>query len=355
MAGKVEDVLAILAPGQGSQTPGQLSPWLQLPGAAERLRWWSEAAGVDLIAAGTTASADEIRDTAVAQPLLVATALLAGEALLTGTAPDGSPLPGGAAEETAGAGPLLPGALTGHSVGEVAAAALSGAFGPESALLFIRTRGQAMARAAAAAPTGMSAVLGGDAEAVVGHLDGLGLTAANRNGAGQIVAAGGMDALARLAAEPPAGARVRPLQVAGAFHTSHMQPAREELAAVASGLRAAAPRTALLSNADGAVVSDGAELVRRLTAQVSAPVRFDLCLRTLRELGVTAVVELPPAGTLAGLVKRELPGVAITKLTGPDDLPAARQLLAGDPARDHAGSDVVDLDGSARLQQAVTA
>jgi [acyl-carrier-protein] S-malonyltransferase len=314
-------VLAILAPGQGSQTPGQLAPWLELPGAAERLRWWSSAAGVDLIAAGTTATADEIRDTSVAQPLLVATALLAAEALLSGRAPDGSRLPG--ATPT----PLAPDVVTGHSVGEVTAAALCGALSSESALLFIRTRGQAMARAAAATPTGMSALLGGDPETVVAHLDGLGLTPANRNGAGQIVAAGDLDALERLREDPPAGARVRPLPVAGAFHTEYMKPAQDELAAVTSGLWAATPALPILSNADGTVVSSGGELVRRLIAQVSAPVRFDLCLRTLAELGVTAVIELPPAGTLAGLVKRELPGVAITKLAGPDDLIAARELL----------------------------
>ena len=314
-------MLAILAPGQGSQTPGQLAAWLELPGAKERLRWWSSAAGVDLIAAGTTATADEIRDTSIAQPLLVATALLAAEALLSGRAPDGSPLPGATQAR------LAPDVVTGHSVGEVTAAALCGALSTESALLFIRTRGQAMARAAAATPTGMSALLGGDPEAVVAHLDGLGLTPANRNGAGQIVAAGDLDALERLREDPPAGARVRPLPVAGAFHTEYMKPAQDELAAVASGLTAASPALPILSNADGTVVSDGGELVRRLIAQVSAPVRFDLCLRSLADMGVTAVIELPPAGTLAGLVKRELPGVTITKLAGPDDLPAARALL----------------------------
>jgi [acyl-carrier-protein] S-malonyltransferase len=324
-------VLAILAPGQGSQTPGQLAPWLQLPGASERLRWWSSAAGVDLIAAGTTATADEIRDTSVAQPLLVATALLAAEALLSGRAPDGSPLAG------VTPAPLAPDVVTGHSVGEVAAAALCGAMPTESALLFIRTRGEAMARAAAATPTGMSALLGGDPEVVVSHLEGLGLTAANRNGAGQIVAAGDLDALDRLKDDPPDGARVRPLPVAGAFHTGYMKPAQDELATVASGLSAATPAIPIISNADGAIVTDGDDLVGRLIAQVSAPVRFDLCLRTLAEMGVTAVIELPPAGTLAGLVKRELPGVSITKLAGPDDLPAARELL---------GPAVVDLKAS---------
>jgi [acyl-carrier-protein] S-malonyltransferase len=314
-------VLAILAPGQGSQTPGQLTPWLELPGAAQRLQWWSSAAGVDLISAGTTATADEIRDTSVAQPLLVATALLAAEALLSGRAPDGSPLPG------VSPAPLAPAVVTGHSVGEVTAAALCGSLTAESALLFIRTRGQAMARAAAATPTGMSALLGGDPDTVVAHLEGLGLTPANRNGAGQIVAAGDLDALDRLRADPPAGARVRPLPVAGAFHTDYMKPAQDELATIAAGLPAAAPALPMLSNADGTVVTGGGELVRRLIAQVSAPVRFDLCLRTLADMGVTAVLELPPAGTLAGLVKRELPGVAITKLAGPADLPAARELL----------------------------
>ncbi len=301
-------MLAILAPGQGAQTPGFLAPWLELPSVADRLSWLSSVAGVDLVAAGTTATAEEIRDTALAQPLIVAAGLAVAAEL--------------------GTNPLPARVVAGHSVGELTAAALSGALATETALTLVRERARAMAAASAATPTGMSAVLGGDAQAVDARLAELGLTAANRNGAGQIVAAGPLDGLARLADEPPAGARVRPLQVAGAFHTSAMAPARERLAALAAGVAARDPRLPVLSNADGAVVTDGAELLRRLVAQVEAPVRWDACMDTLAALGVTAVIELPPGGTLVGLVRRALPGVRTLAVKSPDDLVEARTLLA---------------------------
>ncbi|MBL7551314.1 ACP S-malonyltransferase [Frankia sp. AgB1.9] len=303
-------MLAILAPGQGAQTPGMLHPWLGLPGVTERLRWFSAATGLDLVELGTEATAETIKDTAVAQPLIVASGLLAAEQL---------GLPGLAGTDLR---------VAGHSVGEITAAALTGALTPETALVLVALRGRAMAAAAAVTPTGMSALLGGDPDAVVAHLEGLGLTPANRNGAGQIVAAGDLAALARLADEPPAGARVRPLTVAGAFHTHFMASARDTLAAVAPGVVPGAPRLGQVSNADGAVVTDGAEVVARLVSQVANPVRWDLCMATLRELGVKAVIELPPAGTLAGIARRELPGVRILAVKSPDDLAAARELLA---------------------------
>ncbi len=302
-------MFAILAPGQGAQTPGFLGPWLELPGPADRLRWWSAVTGVDLIAMGTSADAETIRDTAVAQPLLVAAGLAAAADLLQ-------------------LGPEGVGVAAGHSVGELTAAVIAGALSPEAALVLVRERGQAMAAAARQETTGMTAVLGGDAAAVDSRLAELGLTAANRNAAGQVVAAGRADALARLAADPPAGARLRPLSVAGAFHTTFMAPAADRLAAVAAGAPVTDPRMHLLSNADGQVVATGAELVDRLVAQVAAPVRWDLCMATLGQLGVTAVVELPPAGTLTNLVKRALPGVETLALKTPADLPAARALLA---------------------------
>jgi [acyl-carrier-protein] S-malonyltransferase len=287
-----------------------LNPWLDLPGTAARLRWFSAATGLDLVELGTTASAETIKDTAVAQPLIVATGLLAAEQL---------GLPGLAAAN------LL---VAGHSVGEITAAALAGSLAPETALVLVALRGRAMAEAAAVTPTGMSALLGGDPEAVVAHLDGLGLTPANRNGAGQIVAAGDLAALARLAEEPPPGARVRPLTVAGAFHTHYMASARDTLTAVAPGVTPATPRLGQVSNSDGTVVTDGPELLARLVTQVANPVRWDLCMATLRELGVEAVIELPPAGTLAGIARRELPGVRILAVTSPSDLAAARELIA---------------------------
>jgi [acyl-carrier-protein] S-malonyltransferase len=302
-------VLAVLSPGQGSQKPGFLSPWLTLPGADTRLRWWSALAGVDLLHLGTEADADEIRDTARTQPLLVAAALLAAEHL-----------------------PLADvGLVAGHSVGELGAAAIAGVLPAEAAIALAGVRGREMAAACALEPTGMSAVLGGDPDEVVAAIERHGLHPANRNGAGQIVAAGSLDGLAKLAAEPPTKARVIALQVAGAFHTPYMAPAEAALGAIAGGATAHDPARVLLSNLDGTAVTNGGEMVRRLVRQVTAPVRWDLCMRTLKDLGVTAVIELPPAGTLAGLVKRELKGEGapeIVTLNTPDDLAAARDLIA---------------------------
>jgi [acyl-carrier-protein] S-malonyltransferase len=302
-------VLAVLSPGQGSQKPGFLSPWLELPGTEARLRWWSALAGVDLIHLGTKADADEIKDTARTQPLLVAAALLAAEHL-----------------------PMYDvGLVAGHSVGELGAAALAGVVPAEAAITLAGVRGREMAAACALEPTGMSAVLGGDPDEVIAGIDKLGLYPANRNGAGQVVAAGSLDALAKFAEEPPARARVIALQVAGAFHTPYMAPAEAALAAVAGGVTVADPGRIMLSNLDGNAVIHGREMLQRLVRQVTAPVRWDLCMRTLRDLGVTAIIELPPAGTLAGLVKRELKGEGapeILTLNTPDDLNAARDLIA---------------------------
>jgi [acyl-carrier-protein] S-malonyltransferase len=302
-------VLALLSPGQGAQTPGMLVPWLDLPRAADRLRWLSAVSGLDLIRLGTTADADEIRDTAVTQPLLVATALAAAAEL---------DLPAGSPDVV----------TAGHSIGELAAAALAGVFSPEAAVALARVRGAEMAAACALAPTGMSAVLRGDAEQVLAGIDALGLTAANVNGAGQVVAAGALDALEKLAGDPPGGGKVRPLTVAGAFHTDYMEPARKNFGAVAAGVPVADPELMLLSNADGTAVARGEEARDRLVRQLTRPVRWDLCQATLRHLGVTALIELPPAGTLAGIARRELPGLETVKLRTPDDLPAARALVA---------------------------
>ncbi|RUL90832.1 ACP S-malonyltransferase [Verrucosispora sp. FIM060022] len=314
-------MLAVLCPGQGSQKPGFLTPWLDLTGVEDRLRSWSTLAEVDLVHLGTKADADEIRDTARTQPLLVAAALLAAEQL-----------------------PLTEVALTaGHSVGELGAAALADTLSTEAAITLAGVRGREMAAACALEPTGMAAVLGGDPDEVVAVINGHGLHAANRNGSGQIVAAGAVAGLEKLAAEPPTRARIIRLQVAGAFHTPYMAPAETALASVADGITPDDPTRILLSNLDGAPVDDGREVLQRLVRQVTAPVRWDLCMATLAELGVTAVIELPPAGTLAGLVKRELKGNGapeIVTLNTPDDLPAARDLIArhGTTARQEPGS-----------------
>ncbi|MEV4283933.1 ACP S-malonyltransferase [Nonomuraea bangladeshensis] len=297
-------MLVLVAPGQGAQTPGFLTPWLELPGIADRLGAWSEVAGIDLIAYGTTAGADEIRDTAVAQPLLVAAALASAEAL--GVQPD---------------------VLAGHSVGEFAAAALAGVLTAEQALSLVRERAQAMAKAAAITETGMTAVLGGAEDEVLAAIDRHGLTPANINGAGQIVAGGTLEQLAAFADDAPARARLRPLSVAGAFHTRHMATAVESLRAAAEGLTPADPRVTLLSNADGQSVAGGAEFVERLVKQVSSPVRWDACMETMAGLGVTRMIELLPGGTLTGLAKRGLRGVETVALKTPDDLEAARELI----------------------------
>jgi [acyl-carrier-protein] S-malonyltransferase len=300
-------VLAIAAPGQGAQTPGFLEAWLELPGVADRLEWWSAVTGLDLIRYGTTADADEIRDTAVAQPLLVSAALVTYEVL--GITPD---------------------LTTGHSVGELAAAAIAGIISPEAALVLARERGRAMAQAATVTETGMTAVLGGDPDEVQAVLKEHGLTPANMNGAGQVVAAGTMEQLAALAERPPAGARLRSLQVAGAFHTEHMSPAVDTLRRITPGMPVADPGIQVLSNRDGAVVERGGDFVARLAEQVSNPVRWDSCMETMTDLGVTAIIELPPAGTLAGIARRALPGVEVVALKTPDKLDSARALVGSE-------------------------
>jgi [acyl-carrier-protein] S-malonyltransferase len=303
-------MLIITAPGQGAQTPGFLAPWLEVPGVAERLGAASELAGRDLIRLGTTGTAEEIRDTAVAQPLLVAAALAAAGALAGGEPGD-----------------LRADAAAGHSVGELGAGVLAGVLSADDAIRLIAVRGQAMASAAAAEPTGMTAVLGGDTEAVLAAIARHRLTPANVNGAGQIVAAGALADLEAFAADPPAGARLRPLQVAGAFHTRYMAPAVAALRAAAAGVTVADPAKTLLSDADGAAVTAGQEWLERIVAQVAAPVRWDLCMRTMADLGVTALIELPPAGTLTSLARRGLPGVAQLALKTPDQFDAARDLI----------------------------
>ena len=304
-------MIAVFAPGQGAQSPGMLAPWLDLPGAAEQVAEFSEVARLDLARLGTTADADEIKDTAVTQPLLVALGVLAAGRL---GLEDGTER-----------------VVAGHSIGEVTAAAVSGALTPAEAVALAARRGAEMAAACALAPTGMSAVIGGDPDDVIARIESVGLTAANINGAGQIVAAGALDALEKLAEEPPSGARVRPLAVAGAFHTHYMAPAAESLGEFAAGLEMADPRPILLSNADGAAVDTGADLIARLVRQVTLPVRWDLCLRSCRDLGVTAAVELAPGGVLAGIAKRELPGIELVAIKTPDDLDKARQLIASRP------------------------
>jgi [acyl-carrier-protein] S-malonyltransferase len=301
-------VLAIVAPGQGAQKPGFLSGRLADEAFAVRANWLSAVSGLDLAGYGSTADEATIKDTAIAQPLLVAAGLCAARTLF----------PNGVGADLA----------AGHSVGEITVAALAGVLSPEQAIVFARERGRRMAAAAAARPTGMSAVLGGDPAEVVAHLESAGLTGANYNGKGQIVAAGTLEQLAGLAADPPAKTRVIPLQVAGAFHTEHMAPAVPYLTDLAQGIDAADPRCVLLSNLDGAQVDNGGAYLQRMITQVARPVRWDLCLETMARLGVSGVLELPPAGTLTAIAKRNLPGVELFALNTPDQLDAARDFAA---------------------------
>ncbi|HEX7823846.1 MAG TPA: ACP S-malonyltransferase [Mycobacterium sp.] len=305
-------MLALLAPGQGSQTPGMLASWLELPGAADRLATWSDISGLDLARLGTTATAEEITDTAVTQPLVVAATLLAHEELTKRG--------------------LLSGVDTvvaGHSVGEIAAYAIAGVISADDAVKLASTRGAEMAKACAVEPTGMSAVLGGDEAEVLARLEELDLVAANRNAAGQIVAAGALAALDKLAEDPPAKARVRQLATAGAFHTRYMASALDAYSAAADGVTASdspLPTVTLLSNADGQPVASGTDAMTKLVAQLTRPVRWDLCTESIRQREVTAIVEFPPAGTLVGIAKRELRGVPTHAVKSPADLEGLAEL-----------------------------
>ena len=301
-------MIAIFAPGQGAQKPGMLRPWLDGPGITDELTRLRGVSGIDLVALGTTASAEQLKDTAVAQPLIVALGVTVAAHL---------GLIGDAAHVVAG-----------HSVGELTAVAVAGVLTPDAAVAFAAQRGAAMAAACARTPTGMAALVGGSIDDALACLAAAGLTAANHNGGGQIVAAGSSAGLKTLAAAPPRGVRIVPLDVAGAFHTDYMAPAERRLRSYAQTLRPSAPISTLLSNADGRAVPTGAEAVRRLVRQVTSPVRWDLCLDTCRDLGVRVAIELAPGGTLTGIARRALPGVDLLAIKSPDDLAGARELLA---------------------------
>ena len=307
-------MLALLAPGQGSQTPGFLAPWLESELATSLINIWSDVTELDLTRLGSTADADEIRDTSKAQPLLVAGALMSAGWCFEGDYSNIS-------------------YFAGHSVGEIGAAALAQVMDANTAMKLVRARGVEMAKAADGTNTGMSAVLGGERDVVVAALHALGLTPANENGAGQIVAAGSLAALAMLAQDPPEGSRVRALAVSGAFHTSTMAPAVPILAEMAKEINATEPILPFISNKDGAIIDNGREILDRIVGQTAGPVRWDLCMETMAKSGVTGVIELPPSGTLAGLIKRAQPTIETFALKTPEDVPAAREF-----AKKHGGN-----------------
>jgi [acyl-carrier-protein] S-malonyltransferase len=305
-------VIVVLAPGQGSQTPGFLEPWLAESQYREHLERISDSVGIDLVKHGSTSDSDTIRDTAIAQPLIVAAGLLTMQGLFKD----------GIKDKIHG--------VAGHSVGEVTASVVAGVLSEEEGLKFVRERSAGMAEAAKLEKTGMSAVIGGDQDALLALLNDLGLEAANYNGGGQIVVAGALDALAKLQENPPVGARVIPLQVAGAFHTRYMEPALERLREVATSIWASDPVVPLWTNRDGGIVESGTGFVDLMVGQVSSPVRWDMTMDSLAKAGVTGMIELTPGGALAGLAKRGLKGVPTIAIKTPDDLPAAIDMMNGD-------------------------
>lgn len=304
-------MIVVVCPGQGSQTPGFLAPWLEIPEFKSSIQLMQNASGIDLVSHGTISDADTIRDTAVAQPLIVAAGVATMQTLLQGKS----------AHEAGIAG------VSGHSVGEITAAVVSGVFDAKTGIKFVNERGQAMAKAAALEPTSMAAILGGDQSEVEAKLAELELEPANYNGSGQIVAAGSVAAINELQANPLAGTRVIPLQVAGAFHTRFMKPAVETLRAYSQTVAIQDPTVKLWSNNGGREVSSGSEFVEFLVNQVSSPVRWDLCMAAMVEAGVTALIELAPAGTLVGLAKRAMPGIETLAVKTPENLEAALSLI----------------------------
>jgi [acyl-carrier-protein] S-malonyltransferase len=304
-------MFVIASPGQGSQKPGFLAPWLDNPDYRETLASWSTTIGVNLVTHGTTSDLETITDTAIAQPLIVAAGILTGRALLEA-------LPASASLQMAG-----------HSVGEFTAAALAGVLSDEDALRLVALRGRAMAEASAAEPTGMSAVIGGEPQELEAALGHHGLFAANFNGGGQTVVAGSKDALARFAEEPPAGTRVIPLSVAGAFHTPYMSSAVASLAAAAANTIPGEPHYPLFTNRDGSVVSSGETYLSYLVDQVARPVRWDSCMESFASSGITGMMELAPAGALTGLAKRGLKGVPTVAINSPADIARALEMVSG--------------------------
>lgn len=304
-------MIVVVCPGQGSQAPGFLAPWLELPSFKGSLLAMQEASGIDLVTHGTVSDADTIRDTAIAQPLIVAAGVATLAAMLDGKSAADAGIAG----------------VSGHSVGEITAAVVAGVFDAETGIKFVNERGQAMAKAAALEVTSMAAVLGGDQAEVEAKLASLELEPANYNGSGQIVAAGTAAAIAELQANPVAGTRVIPLQVAGAFHTRFMKPAVETLRDYSKTIQIADPAIALWSNNGGRKISSGSEFVELLVNQVSSPVRWDLCMESMVKAGVTGIIELAPAGTLVGLAKRAMPGIESVAVKTPENLEAALSLI----------------------------
>lgn len=307
--GKIELVIIVVCPGQGSQTPGFLEPWIEDSSARELIESLSESAGVDLVKHGIHSDEDTIRDTAIAQPLIVAAGILALDALSETDH----------LSKTHG--------IAGHSVGEFTAATGAGILDAHDALSLVGIRGKAMAEAAKKVPTGMSAVIGGDEADIIASITALGIEPANFNGGGQLVVAGELSALAALADNPPVGTRIIPLQVAGAFHTHFMSSAVETLRQAADSVTTVDPLKTIWTNKDGSSVDKGTTFRDLMVGQVSSPVRWDMCMESFAHAGVTGIIEIAPAGALVGLAKRALKGTPAVAIKTPEDLIAARELI----------------------------
>ena len=305
-------MIALTCPGQGSQTPGFLSSWLELPKFKSEIDKYSAVLDMDLTHYGTKADADEIKDTRIAQPLIVA-ASMASYAVLVDALGERSAFS----------------AVAGHSVGEITAAYICGILDTESSLKFVKARGEQMARAAGLEASSMAAVVGGDQELVLGTLADLGLFAANYNGKGQIVAAGSAAKIQELIQSPPAGTRVVGLAVAGAFHTSFMESAKDELTSLATSLNTSNPDLIIWTNSDGSSIEHGDKFLELLINQVSKPVRWDKTMDSMSLAGVTKIIELLPGGTLTGIAKRSMPGVDTLALKNPEDLEKATSFARG--------------------------
>lgn len=303
-------MIALTCPGQGSQTPGFLAPWLELESFQGAIEKYSSILEMDLVHFGTKADAEEIRDTRIAQPLIVAATMASFETIKAAIGDD-----------------FVFSGVAGHSVGEIAAANIAGVLDTESSLKFVKARGEQMAKAASLEASSMAAIVGGEQDQVLEHLDSLGLFAANFNGKGQIVAAGSAEKIKNLVANPIAGARVVGLAVAGAFHTPFMETAKVELASLADSMKTSNPELIIWSNSDGSRVDSGDKFLELLVNQVSNPVRWDKTMESMTVAGVTAAIELVPGGTLTGIAKRSMPGVATLALKTPEDLEKAIALV----------------------------
>ncbi len=303
-------MLALVAPGQGSQSVGMLAPWVADSQTKDLVESWSELISVDLLKLGQLGTAEEIKSTDIAQLLIFITSYLSSLALDLRNAKDSSIV------------------YAGHSVGEFAAYSLAGTFEVDQALRLVAKRGQAMLSATKVfSKTGMSAVLGGNKEEVLSYLREFDLIPANINSNGQIIAAGSLENLERLSSSPLEGTRIRPLEVSAAFHTKFMEPAVSQFTEIFKTLSVNSPRQIVLSNKNGERLSKPTDIMENLIQQVISPVRWDLCQAKMVELGVTGMLELAPGGTLCGIAKKEIPNVETFAIKSPEDIQGANDFI----------------------------